>query len=43
VIGQIQHARGFRQFLLRGVEKVRGEWALVCAPDNILKLCRLCV
>ncbi len=30
VFGQIKHARGFRQFLLRGVEKVRGEWALVC-------------
>jgi hypothetical protein len=26
VIGQIKHARGFRQFLLRGFEKVQGEW-----------------
>lgn len=41
VIGQIKHARGFRQFLLRGVEKVRGEWALVCTTHNILKLYRL--
>ena len=41
VIGQIKHARGFRQFLLRGVEKVRGEWALVCTTHNILKLHRL--
>ena len=40
VIGQIKHARGFRQFLLRGVEKVRGEWALVCTTHNILKLYR---
>jgi len=41
VIGQIKHARGFRQFLLRSVEKVRGEWALVCTTHNILKLYRL--
>src|SRR5258708_34441540 len=27
VFGQIKQARGFRQFLLRGVEKVRAEWA----------------
>src|SRR3977135_2945047 len=26
VFGQIKQARGFRQFLLRGVEKVRAEW-----------------
>jgi len=43
VFGQIKHARGFRQFLLRGVEKVQGEWALVCVTHNILKLYRLCV
>ena len=42
VIGQIKQARGFRQFLLRGVEKVRGEWSLVCTTHNILKLHRLC-
>jgi transposase len=42
VLGQIKHARGFRQFLLRGVDKVRGEWALVCTTHNILKLYRLC-
>jgi transposase len=42
VIGQIKQARGFRQFLLRGVEKVRGEWSLVCTTHNILKLYRLC-
>src|SRR5713226_9767921 len=30
VFGQIKQARGFRQFLLRGLAKVRGEWALVC-------------
>jgi transposase len=42
VIGQIKQARGFRQFLLRGLAKVQGEWSLVCATHNILKLYRLC-
>jgi hypothetical protein len=27
--GQIKQARGFRQFLLRGLTKVRGEWSLI--------------
>ena len=43
VFGQIKQARGFRQFLLRGLEKVQGEWSLVCTTHNILKLYRLCV
>jgi hypothetical protein len=43
VIGQIKQARGFRQFLLRGFEKVQGEWSLVCTTHNILKLYRLCL
>ena len=38
VFGQIKQARGFRQFLLRGVEKVASEWGLVCLADSILKL-----
>src|SRR6202051_40526 len=38
VFGQIKQARGFRQFLLRGFEKVRAEWALVCTVHNLLKL-----
>ncbi|MBV8241841.1 MAG: IS1182 family transposase [Hyphomicrobiales bacterium] len=38
VFGQIKQARGFRQFLLRGVEKVRAEWGLVCLAHNVLKL-----
>jgi hypothetical protein len=38
VIGQIKQARGFRQFLLRGLKKVRGEWALLCTVHNLLKL-----
>src|ERR1035437_7325649 len=41
VFGQIKQARGFRQFLLRGLDKVQGEWALVCMAHNILKLHRL--
>jgi hypothetical protein len=42
VFGQIKQARGFRQFLLRGIRKVRGEWSLLCLTHNILKLYRLC-
>jgi transposase len=38
VFGQIKQARGFRQFLLRGKEKVQGEWALLCLTHNILRL-----
>jgi hypothetical protein len=38
VFGQIKQARGFRQFLLRGLDKVRGEWALICTAHNLLKL-----
>ena len=38
VFGQIKQARGFRQFLLRGVEKVCAEWGIVCTAHNLLKL-----
>ena len=38
VLGQIKHARGFRQFLLRGFAKVEAEWALVCTAHNLTKL-----
>jgi len=40
VFGQIKEAQGFRRFLLRGMEKVSGEWALVCTSHNLLKLFR---
>lgn len=40
VFGQIKQARGFRQFLLRGREKVTQEWALICTAHNLAKLCR---
>jgi len=42
VFGQIKQARGFRQFLLRGLEKVQGEWALICMTHNLLKFHKLC-
>lgn len=38
VFGQIKQGRGFRQFLLRGLEKVKGEWSLLCTTHNLLKL-----
>jgi hypothetical protein len=40
VFGQIKGARGFRQFLLRGLENVWGEWQIVCTTHNLLKLFR---
>lgn len=40
VFGQIKQGRGFRQCLLRGLQKVRGEWALICTTHNMLKLWR---
>jgi hypothetical protein len=42
VFGQIKQARSFRQFFLRGLGKVQGEWAMICLTHNILKLHRLC-
>jgi transposase len=38
VFGQVKEGRGFRQFLLRGCEKVRGEWSLIATAHNLLKL-----
>ena len=38
VFGQIKQARGFRQFLLRGLKKVQAEWALLCLTHNLLKI-----
>jgi len=40
VFGQIKEGRGFRRFLLRGVQKIRGEWRLVCLTHNLLKIWR---
>jgi transposase len=38
--GLIKHVRGFRQFLLRGLVKVSGEFTLVALTHNLLKLWR---
>ena len=38
VFGWIKQALGFRQFLMRGVEPVRGEWNLVCLAVNFKRL-----
>ena len=40
VFGQIKEARGFRRFLLRGLDQIRGEWRLVCLTHNLLKIWR---
>jgi transposase len=40
VFGQIKGARGFRRWLLRGLEKIGGEWRLVCLTHNLLKIWR---
>ena len=41
VFGIIKHVMGFRQFLLRGLAKVSGEWELVCLAYNVKRLCVL--
>jgi len=38
VFGQIKEARGFRRFLMRGLENIRTEWSLLCTTHNLLKL-----
>ena len=40
VFGQIKQGRGFRQLLLRGLEKVNREWSLISTGHNLLKLFR---
>jgi hypothetical protein len=40
VFGQIKGARGLDGFLLRGLEKVDGEWTLMVITHNLLKLHR---
>ena len=40
VFGQIKQAKGFRQFLVRELNKVRGEWAMICTVHNLLKLAK---
>jgi transposase len=38
VFGIIKSVMGFRQFLLRGLKKVSGEWDLVCLAYNVKRL-----
>ena len=40
VLGQIKAGLGFRNFLLRALEKMQGGWTLVCLTHNLLKLFR---
>jgi transposase len=40
VFGQVKEARGFRRFLLRGLDAATDEWSLVCLTHNVLKLYR---
>ena len=40
VFGQFKQGRGFRQFWLGGLDKVNGEWSLICAGHILLKLFR---
>ena len=40
VFAQVKHVRGFRQFLLRGLQQIEAEWLLVCMTHNLLKLFR---
>ena len=38
VFGIIKSVIGFRQFLLRGLDRVRGEWSLVTMAWNIKRI-----
>ena len=40
VFGQIKQAGGFRQFSMRGLQKMKAEWQLVCLTHNLLKIWR---
>lgn len=42
VFGIIKSVMGFRQFLRRGIDKVRGEWSLVTMAWNMKRLFTLC-
>jgi len=37
---EIKSRQRFRRFMLRGKEKVTGEWDLVCSGFNVMALCR---
>ena len=41
VFGIIKSVMGFRQFLLRGLDQVAGEWNLVCLAWNLKRMASL--
>ncbi len=41
VFGIIKSAMGFRQFSVRGLDKVAGEWTLVCLTGNLKRMASL--
>jgi len=41
VFGIIKEIMGFRRFMLRGLEAIKGEWLLVCMAFNLKRLCVL--
>ena len=43
VFGIIKHIMGFRQFLLRGLEKAKGEWNLVCIAYNLKRMHKMAI
>jgi len=38
VFGHIKHNRGFKRFLLRGLDNVSTEWGLICIAHNLFKM-----
>lgn len=40
IFGQLKQVLGFRQFSMRGLVSMRGEWRLTCTVHNLLKLWR---
>jgi transposase len=40
IFGYIKEQLGLRQFLLRGIDKVRSLWRMACAVSNLMKLYR---
>ena len=40
IFGQLKQVLGFRQFSMRGLASMRGEWRLMCTVHNLLKLWR---
>lgn len=42
VFGIIKSVLGFRQYSLRGLDKVNGEWTLVCMAWNLKRMASLC-